>query len=284
MNRYDDRERYFLELAGSSREYFVPYVLEHKEIGNDSRILEIGCGEGGNLLPFAEIGCLVAGLDLAPGKIANAERFFRARGLEGDFFAGNFITSDLFEKIGRFDVVIVHDVIEHIDPEFKATFFERIKDYMLPDAVVFFGFPAWQMPFGGHQQICVGKVCSKIPYAHLLPEGMYRMWLRMFGASESNINELLQIKRSRMTAEKFESICRQTGYSIIDRTLWLINPHYKVKFNLRPRRLWKPIAGVPCLRNFFSTSCFYLIRRQQGLFYAAGKAGHRSVRMKFDGV
>ena len=32
-------------------------------------ILEIGCGDGGNLLPFTELGCNTTGVDLSAGRI-----------------------------------------------------------------------------------------------------------------------------------------------------------------------------------------------------------------------
>ena len=48
------------------------------------------------------------------------------------------------------------------------------------------------------------------------------------------------------------------GLKVLHRQLWFINPHYKQKFRLTPRKLWAPLAHLPWLRNFFSTSCFYL--------------------------
>lgn len=260
MDRYNDREQYFLELSKTSRAYFVNYVSRFKPVRPGSRVLEIGCGEGGNLLPFAEAGCQVVGLDLAEQKIANANTFFRERNIEGLFLAGSFLLPDLYKDIGRFDIVIVHDVIEHIDPENKATFIGKIKDYMAPGAIVFFGFPAWQMPFGGHQQICRSKVCRKLPFAHLLPPKLYESYLRHFGESDATVSELLQIKRAGTSVEKFMRLSKETGYEILDRKLWFINPHYKVKFGLTPARLAWPFSAIPYLRNFLSTSCFFILR------------------------
>lgn len=259
MNRYIDRERYFRELAGTSKEYYVDYLKTYKVLDANTRILEIGCGEGGNLLPFALAGCRTAGLDLAGNKVANARLFFEKSGAKGDFECANFLTESPFLNEGGFDIVLIHDVIEHIEPEYKELFFNRIREYLKPDGIVFFGFPAWQMPFGGHQQICKSKFFSKIPYVHLLPVFLYKPYLKMAGEPPRQIDELLSIKRSKMTVEKFEKLCDKTGYKIIDKTLWLISPHYKAKFNLTPRKLWQFIGGIPWLRNFFSTSCFYMI-------------------------
>lgn len=259
MSRYTDRERYFKELAETSGSYYIDYISRFKSIGPDCRVLEIGCGEGGNLLPFAQMGCHVAGLDLAPGKISNARIFFEKRNMKGDFHCADFLTINPFEGQELFDIILIHDVIEHIEPEHKNRFFARIRMYLKADGIVFFGFPAWQMPFGGHQQICSSRVCSMLPFMHLLPQSIYKVYLKAFKEPEHKIEELLSIKRSKMTPEIFETLCTQERYIIADKIFWLFSPHYKSKFNLRPRLLWKWVGKIPFIRNFFSTSCFYII-------------------------
>lgn len=257
QERHTDRERYFRELAQTSREFYIDYLRKFKNIGDGTRALEIGCGEGGNLLPFAEAGCSVTGIDLAANKIANAKEYFAKRNMPGEFISGNFL--NMPARDDRFDIVLIHDVIEHIEPEDKPAFFSGLKKFLKPDGIVFFGFPAWQMPFGGHQQICRSGVCSKVPFMHLLPASLYRGYLRIFKEDPAKIDELLSIKRSKMTPEKFERLCRETGFQIMERKLWLISPHYKAKFHLRPTRLRLGLDHIPFLRNFLSTSCFYIV-------------------------
>lgn len=260
QSRHIDRKRYFDELARTSAEFYIDYLKPYKNIGAGCSVLEIGCGEGGNLLPFAKAGCRVAGLDLASGKIENARKFFTEHGARGEFACADFLKTNPFENEGHFDIILIHDVIEHIEPEGKGIFFDRIKMYMKPDGIIFFAFPAWQMPFGGHQQICRSKVCSKVPFMHVLPVCLYKAWLKLWGEEQDKVDELLSIKRSRMTPEKFENLCATHGYHILDRILWLVSPHYKAKFNMKPRRLCRMMTHIPYLRNWFSTSCFYLIR------------------------
>ncbi len=257
-SRYIDRERYFNELAQTSQEFYIDYIKEFKTIDSNSRILEIGCGEGGNLLPFSKYGCHVTGLDLASNKIENAKSFFKNRGEKGLFRCSDFLTDTPPAENERYDVILIHDVIEHIEPEGKTEFFSRARLYLKPEGIIFFGFPAWQMPFGGHQQICRSRLC-RLPFIHLLPASLYRMWLTSFKENQSQIDELLSIKRSKMTPETFEDLCSTTGYSVKDRIFWLISPHYKAKFNLKPRKLCRIISKIPFIRNFFTTSCFYII-------------------------
>lgn len=79
------------------------------------------------------------------------------------------------------------------------------------------------------------------------------------GEEKSTVRELLQIKQTKCTIERFRRVARETGYRIIDQQLYFINPHYEVKFGLRPRKLNKLVASLPYIRNYLSTSCFYLI-------------------------
>ena len=64
QERHINRDRYFEEQAQTTRKYYIPYI---KRIVGDlpEKVLEVGCGEGGNLLPFAESGCEIVGVDIA---------------------------------------------------------------------------------------------------------------------------------------------------------------------------------------------------------------------------
>lgn len=257
QKRHTNRERYFKEQAQTSRNYYIPYIKRIIGYIPDT-VLEVGCGEGGNLLPFAESGCRVVGVDIVASRIQQADSFFREKRQKG-----HFIASDIFQlkKDKRdFPLILIHDVIEHI--ENKSNFLSCLKEYLSADGVIFMGFPAWQMPFGGHQQIAHSKIISHFPFIHLLPCTLYRQILKLCGEKEETITELLDIKHTKCTIEMFCNIVQKTGYQIIDQQLYFINPHYKIKFGLSPRRLNKTIAAIPYLRNFFSTSCFYILKRR----------------------
>ena len=63
QKRHTDRESYFGEQSQTSKNYYIPYIKE--VIGHiPDKVLEVGCGEGGNLLPFAKAGCRVMGVDI----------------------------------------------------------------------------------------------------------------------------------------------------------------------------------------------------------------------------
>ena len=76
QERHLDRKKYFAEQAGTTEKYVIPFIRETIDISEDTSVLEIGCGEGGNLLPFLNIGCnRIVGVDLAAGKIKNARDY-----------------------------------------------------------------------------------------------------------------------------------------------------------------------------------------------------------------
>lgn len=59
------------------------------------RVLEIGCGDGGNLLPFAEMGCETLGIDLAECRVEDAKTFFEREGASGQFMTADFCKLDI---------------------------------------------------------------------------------------------------------------------------------------------------------------------------------------------
>lgn len=261
QERHQNRKQYFCELAETSRAFYMDYLKPYKALTPETKVLEIGCGEGGNLLPFAELGCTVKGVDICDGRIEQAREFFEMFGQKGTFECENFIEAKKPEsEEERYDIVLVHDVIEHIEPPYKENFVTNIQPFMKQDGIVFFGFPAWQMPFGGHQQICKG-FASKMPFIHILPKCLYHAILKLSGEGPSCIRELMSIKRAQVSIERFERLCKETNFQIVHRKLWFINPHYQQKFNLKPRVLSPFLAKIPYFRNFYTTSAFYLLKK-----------------------
>lgn len=255
QDRQKNRALYFKELAVTSARYFLPYITGFKAVTARMNVLEIGCGDGGNLLPFSEMGCRTLGVDISEGRIKDAVRFFAERGAEGRFIGADIFATRLDDK---FDIILCHDIFEHI--ERKSEFLSNLGGYLHEDGIIFISFPAWQMPFGGHQQICRSRFISRLPFIHLLPEALYKSILKAGEESEGCIKELLQIKRTRSSIELFEKLAGREKLKIINRELYFINPHYEVKFGLKPRKLNRFVARIPYVRDFLTTSCFYILK------------------------
>jgi SAM-dependent methyltransferase len=256
QQRHQNRTVYFKEQALTCNRYYIPYLKPFINISPDLHILEIGCGEGGNLLPFAKIGCHVTGLDLNTGRIKEAISFFQQEGVKGEF-----LNIDIFDykpsPKNSFNLIILHDVIEHIAD--KKLLLYTMKQYLTSRGIIFIAFPSWQMPFGGHQQICHNSLISHLPFIHLLPRCLYKKLLKLANESSNCIEELMHIYDTRTTIRLFENLIN-TDYQILNRQFWFINPHYETKFHLPSRKLWKGIEGLAFLRAFCSTSCWYIIK------------------------
>ena len=259
QKRHTDPLRYLNEQILSTQKHIVPFIESLKPITAGMQVLEIGCGEGGNLKPFLDLGCICTGVDFSTPKIEKGKAYFSTHPNAANI---NLISDDIYkikEFQAKFDLIIVRDVIEHIHDQDK--FLGLMKTLMTANGVAFFAFPPWQNPFGGHQQICENKILSALPYYHLLPVPLYKAILKLFGEKDGKIGSLLEIKETGISLERFEKLVAKNGYKQLQRTLYFINPNYEIKFGLKPRVL-SGVFAIPYLRNFMTTCGYYLITIQ----------------------
>jgi SAM-dependent methyltransferase len=259
QNRHKNRKQYFQEQEYTTTQFVIPFIEKIKSVHSEIKVLEIGCGEGGNIKPFLDLGCNCTGIDLNATQINNAKTYFEDHTNKSRL---TLICKNIYniKPEVKYDLIIMRDVIEHIPNQ--ETFMNHLKSFIAPEGVVFFGFPPWQMPFGGHQQVVRNKFLSKLPYYHLLPTRCYKGILKLFGESDSMIESRIDIKKTGISIERFEKILQEESYKIDYRTFYFINPNYKVKFNLKPREQIKLISNIPYLRNFFTTAMYYIVSNE----------------------
>ncbi len=252
-----DRKKYFEIQVLNAAQYVVPFIEEKFPLLQGMRVLEIGCGEGGVLKAFSEKGCVGVGVEFDTVRIENAGEYLKNEISDGRI---RFVTKDIYrvdiEKDlgGLFDIIVLKDVIEHIHDQSRLIAW--MKGLLTRNGIVFFGFPPWQMPFGGHQQVCRSRV-SRLPYLHLLPKGIYKWILRK---KKENVAEMMEIRETGISIEKFERICRKTGYKTLHRRFYFMNPIYKWKFGWKPRRQAGLVSAIPYIRNFFTSCVYYVIQ------------------------
>lgn len=252
-----DRKRYFDIQVLNAEKYVIPFIEEKFSLKPGMRVLEIGCGEGGVLKAFINKGCEGVGVELDAPRVVDAKKF-----LAEDIEAGKlrFLVKDIYQVDvqedlkGSFDIIILKDVIEHIHGQEKMIGW--MKNFLNPDGIVFFGFPPWYMPFGGHQQICKSTI-SRLPYIHLLPRTLYR---QVLNNGKENVEEMLEIRDTGISIEKFERICKNEGYKLFHVRHYLLNPIYEWKFGWKPKRQSSIIKAIPFIRNFFTTCVYYIIQ------------------------
>jgi SAM-dependent methyltransferase len=258
---HGNKEVYFEYQYLTARDHIIPFIRDAKPEEEIRTVLEIGCAEAGVLKAFLEIGCSCIGIELSEGRVRTAEKLHAEALAAGKI---SFITRDIYQidperdLAFKFDVIILKDVIEHIPNQ--EQFIPLLKSFLNPSGVIFFGFPPWQMPFGGHQQICKSRLLSRWPYLHLLPKPLYYGLLRWFGEPQQRQEGLIEIRDTGISIERFERIIRKSGMHIARRTLWLLNPIYKYKFGKGPYRQIGLIGLIPGLRNFLTTAVYYVIR------------------------
>ncbi len=260
QERHLNRHQYFIEQGITTEKFVIPYIEEVMPVNAQTKVLEIGCGEGGNMTPFLKRGCHTVGVDLNGPQVERAREFLKEAVPEAKI---NLLIQDIYEAdlnaLGQFDLIIMRDVIEHIHNQEK--FLGFVKKLLTPKGRIFFGFPPWRMPFGGHQQVCHSKVLSKLPFFHILPVPVYKGVLKIFGENEHTTEALLEIKETGISINRFERIVEKENYIYDKKTLYFINPNYKTKFGLTPRKLSSLISWMPHIRDSFTTCYYCIIRR-----------------------
>jgi trans-aconitate 2-methyltransferase len=106
--------------------------------GSASRILEVGCGVGsicwrmGRRFPKAE----VVGIDYSPGNLDIANRVFERRNVKFVLTSG----TEYF-SLGRFDLIAVMDVYEHVERTERAVFHENLRNSLRDEGRVILTVP-----------------------------------------------------------------------------------------------------------------------------------------------
>ena len=260
LKQHTDHRVRFDQQVDNSLSYVLPFIEKTKALGPGTTIFEVGTAEGGVLVPFMERGCHCLGVDLMQERIDLAKEFLEKELAEGkvELLCQNIYDADFLARFkGKFDVIILKDVIEHVPEQEK--FVPYLKNFLKPGGQIFFGFPPWYMPFGGHQQVCRKKWASVLPYYHILPRPLYRGILKMAGEDKVVIDELMEIKDTQITIERFERIVKASGMKVLNKQHYLINPIYKYKFGLKPRNQCPPFSWIPYFRDFVTTCVYYTV-------------------------
>ncbi len=262
---HNNNLKYFEILSSNSESSIIPFLTQNSNSilkFEELSVLEIGCGEGGNLSPFLIRGSKCVGIDLNNRKIQIGTEILK------EYIETNklkLISEDLYsEKLylkfeSKFDLVILRDVIEHVHE--KEKLLSIIYDCLKIGGNLIIIWPPWYMPFAGHQQICESKVLKFLPWFHLLPKSIYKILLDIFKEPKNIVDELIDIKDCNLSIFKFKKIIRQSNFNLIDSKFYFINPIYELKFNIKRRVLHPILVKLGLLKEVFTTSCMVLLRK-----------------------
>src|SRR5579872_71788 len=107
------------------------------------RVLEIGCGEGGNLIPMAFMhpDSTFTGFDLAPTPIAMGQKTVESLGLKNlRLFQADIL--DIGEEIGEFDYIIAHGVYSWVPDFVRDKTMAIAHDRLAPNGVAYISYNA----------------------------------------------------------------------------------------------------------------------------------------------
>ncbi len=253
---HTDYKRYFEIQLDNARKSVIPFIEEVKPLEQGMQMLEIGSGQGSLLRAFAEQGVACTGVEMYPLWLEKANEWLSPELSEKKvrLISSNIYDVDAEKDLGtKFDFIVLKDVIEHIHDQEKLIGW--MKSFLNPEGIIFFAFPPWHMPYGGHQQV-LSSWLAKTPYWHLLPWPVFK-WLMKVNKQYSE--DLVEIKQTGISIERFEKIIKRTGYKIVKEKHWLTNPVYEYKFGWKPKQQYGFIKAIPFLRNFFTTAVYYII-------------------------
>ena len=113
------------------------------------RVLEIGCGDGRNLLALAHVlpNSTFVGIDLAPSTIVRAQHDAQALGLTNvEFYCADLL--DWLPPEGQFDYLIAHGFISWVPEAVRRKVFELCRERLSPQGVAYVSYnalPGWHV-------------------------------------------------------------------------------------------------------------------------------------------
>ena len=235
--------------------YMVPLLLDWGIPLRDASLLDLGCGEGGGLCAMHDAGVRCAGFDIDAGRIAAAAELCADRRIP--LAVGNLYEQHLPFQGEAFDIVVLHDVFEHL--ERKAEVLQRIRQYMKPQSALLMTFPPYYSAYGAHQQHCVTWF-ARLPFFHLVPFAVSRLLPRLKREHPSVVAETTKLARQKMGMAAFERITTGAGLRIRHKRAYLISPNH-IRFGLRPLPAG-PLAHVPLLGELLSSGVIYLLGKE----------------------
>jgi methyltransferase-like protein/2-polyprenyl-3-methyl-5-hydroxy-6-metoxy-1,4-benzoquinol methylase len=171
----------------------------------DCRVLEIGCGEGGNLIPmaFALPHSRFVGVDLAPEPVAAGQR------MAADLELGNLALHaadlrEIGEGWGEFDYILAHGVYSWVPEDVREGLLAVCRERLAPEGIAFISYNAQP---GGH----VRQMLREMLQHHTRHAESAAETVRL-------AREFLQLlKRSRLLSESWQAQRDEEVEALLDR-------------------------------------------------------------------
>jgi len=234
-----------------AREHMAPLLERWGVTLAGCSLLDVGCGSGGGTCAMADLGVRCTGYDV------NSRLIDEANALKGErtvVFSAADLYRDEPPEAGTYDLVVLHDVFEHLDR--KDEMMEKLRRAMRPDGRLLITFPPYYSAYGAHQQHLRAPF-ARLPFFHLLPFAISWIVPSLRNEDPYVIDEVTKLGRHRMGMRKFEAIARRTGMTIVGKEAYVVSPNH-IRFGLKPLPAG-PLAEVPVLGEIVCTGVVYLL-------------------------
>ncbi|MCS7189558.1 MAG: class I SAM-dependent methyltransferase [Bacteroidia bacterium] len=251
---------YFMHQFRLGNEVLVPFLSKKGILREGMAMLEIGCAEGGVLAAFHKANLSVAiGTDIETQRLQEARHIAKALSLPLEYFQHDILHDPLPpEWIGKFDIIVLRDVIEHLEDPERAL--RRIYTLLKDAGYVFFTFPPYYSPYGGHQHTLL-NFWGRLPYIHLLPE----RFLEKVAASgwQPGRQEVMRLRRIRLSVPQIKEVSKRTGFSIISEKHYFLRPvfRYRLRAPLPAIPITPLVKAFPHLMQFFCTEAGFVLQK-----------------------
>lgn len=227
MNEAAQPEHEYAKAAGSYQR-FVDELRGVKGL----KLLDFGCGWGGESVWLAEHGADVTGCDISPSAIEHAQRFAQDRGIQNVRFALSDDTRLPFDD-DTFDAVFSTDVFEHV-MDLPAVLTE-LRRVLKPGGLLLTRFgPLFYSPLGYHL-----PWATQVPWAHLLFGLRPILEVRNTRRDPINPDNWEDTGLNRATFSDFQNAVHTSGFAA-DRLQRI------------PVRGLQPLAQLPILGDLFT--------------------------------
>lgn len=219
----------------------IPWLASRGISCNGAAVAEIGCAEGGVLMACVDAGASYAlGTDIQGPLLREVTT--KCASIAG--YTVELTEHDvIYEEIptqwhGRFDVVMLRDVIEHLDDTSIAL--RNIKRLLKPGGVLLLTFPPYTSPYGGHQQL-LDTSLAKLPFIHMLPRSIFQKFINK--TTSVNKEEVERLAVIRLSADRVRASAVAEGFEILDQRYFALRPVFRWKYSTP----WIPTLEITAL-------------------------------------
>ena len=234
--------------------YYIPRLKSWNVAIDKKKILDIGCGDGGFVAAFGKAGGCCTGIEI--------NKFDWKLSENVNYMVQDIMHAEAMQNIGNhYDLIILRDVMEHIPIPMKKNFLQSVLTFGGKDTNFLITFPPFYSPFGLHQQTLLRSTAKQIPYLSLLPSNVLLPLLKIFNENYQTINNIKEIRASRMTIRAFNQLIMDLGFTIVEEEYFFIRPSHEIRYGWKMRKFTnKPLRG---LRELATMGVSYLLSKSE---------------------